>query len=517
MKEIVWVKDAVNMCIANDLSERGTEFRAIGNRYSAFSKEERDTIRNIIKKQFQANDRIYIYSIFMKYMPHAEFAEDMMDTFIESNFNVYIGSMLEYQTYKMYDYVKHLYRKRRDFHRKNVQALDNMLCIDYPYIKPSNRNKKRIVFIVEQLLLLYHAPTKMAMDFMVTLKKMGYEIFVFICPNDNGLPDELWHDVQGSSTSGALKNGIWKISYQGCLFEGYQINMDEAGIKEYRMMLSIIYTWNPMFVFSLGVANPVADLAGRFTTLVAGEVSTTCPVSEGQILLRLDKGEEELEQEFAKVLKQENQVQFFMKEKMPVIIENTTADYTRADAGLPDDRFLAAIVGNRLDTEIKDDFITIMYRMLETIPNLDFVIIGEASKTREKLADSRYENRIHFLGYRVNLMQVYSILDLYVNPDRLGGGFSSAMALTAGIPIVTLPDCDVAYNVGEEFVVKDFGSMAEAVERYAKDKEFYNQKAAAAKRNAEKNTDQKLMEYMETLVDHVVKLIYEEEENNDCI
>ena len=59
--------------------------------------------------------------------------------------------------------------------------------------------------------------------------------------------------------------------------------------------------------------------------------------------------------------------------------------------------------------------------------------------------------------------------------------------------------------------------MAEAVERYANDKEYYNQQAAATERIKEKNTDQRLTEYMETMTDHIVRLIYEEEENNDCI
>ncbi len=517
MRETDWLKDTVRLCNADDLSERSAEFEVLRKQYHGFSEKERNTIRNVIKKVFGINDRIYIYSIVMNYMPHAEFAEDMMDAFIENNFNPYVGSMLEYQTYRIYDYVKYLYKKRRIFHKKNVQGFDDFLSIDYPYIKPADRNKKKIVFVAEHMLSYYHAPSKMAVDFMLALKKIGYEIFVFLCPNDNGLPDGLWHGVQGSNTSEALKNGMWKIKYQGSFFEGYQINMDESGIKEYRMMLSIIYAWNPMFVFALGVSNPVIDLAGKFTTLVAGEVSTACPVSEGKILLRLDRGEEELEQEYAKVLKEENQTQIFMEEKMPVVIQNSTSDYTRADAGLPEDRFLAAIVGNRLDQELKDDFVEVMYSMLEKIPNLDFVIIGEVSKAREKLADCRYENRIHFLGFREDLMQVYRILDLYINPERHGGGFSSAMALNAGIPVVTLPDCDVAYNAGEEFIVKDYGSMTEAVEKYANDKEFYNQKTAAANRNAEKNTDQKLMEYMETLVDHVVRLIYEEEEKNDCI
>lgn len=517
MREADWVKDTVSMCISDDLLERGAEFEELGKQYCGFSKEERNLIRNIIKKQFEINDRIYVYSIFMNYMPHTEFAEDMIDTFIESNFNPYIGSMLEYQTYRMYDYVKYLYRKRKVFHRKNVQGFDNILSIDYPYIKPANRNKKRIVFVAEHILSVYHAPSKMAMDFMGALKKIGYEIFVFLCPSDNGLPDELWHDVRGSSKSEALKNGMWKINYQGSLFEGYQINMDRAGIKEYRMMLSFIYAWNPMFVFALGVANPVIDLAGKFTTLVAGEVSTSCPVSEGKILLRLDREEEELEQEYARALKEENQTQLFMEEKMPVVIQNSTADYTRAEAGLPEDRFLAAIVGNRLDREISDEFISVMYSMLEKIPNLDFVIIGDVSKAREKLADGGYENRIHFWGFCRDLMKVYSILDLYINPERHGGGFSSAMALNAGMPVVTLPDCDVAFNAGEEFIVKDYCSMAEAVERYANDKEYYNQQAAATERIKEKNTDQRLTEYMETLTDHIVRLIYEEEENNDCI
>ncbi len=517
MRETDWLKDTVRLCNADDLSERSAEFEVLRKQYHGFSEKERNTIRNVIKKVFGINDRIYIYSIVMNYMPHAEFAEDMMDAFIENNFNPYVGSMLEYQTYRIYDYVKYLYKKRRIFHKKNVQGFDDFLSIDYPYIKPADRNKKKIVFVAEHMLSYYHAPSKMAVDFMLALKKIGYEIFVFLCPNDNGLPDGLWYGVQGSNTSEALKNGMWKIKYQGSFFEGYQINMDESGIKEYRMMLSIIYAWNPMFVFALGVSNPIIDLAGKFTTLVAGEVSTACPVSEGKILLRLDRGEEELEQEYAKVLKEENQTQIFMEEKMPVVIQNSTSDYTRADAGLPEDRFLAAIVGNRLDQELKDDFVEVMYSMLEKIPNLDFVIIGEVSKAREKLADCRYENRIHFLGFREDLMQVYRILDLYINPERHGGGFSSAMALNAGIPVVTLPDCDVAYNAGEEFIVKDYGSMTEAVEKYANDKEFYNQKTAAANRNAEKNTDQKLMEYMETLVDHVVRLIYEEEEKNDCI
>lgn len=517
MRETDWVKNTLSMCIADDLSEKGAEFEELGKQYRAFSERERNTIRNVIKQQFETNDRIYLYSIFMNYMPNAEFAEDMLDAFLEGSFDPYVGSMLEYQTYRFYNYLKNCYKKRRAFHRKIVQEFERIFQIDYPYIKPSERNKKRIVFVAEHILSLYHAPTKMIMDFMLALKRLGYEILVFLCPNDNGLPDELWHGYKSSAPCVVLKKRPWKIAYGGCIFEGYQISMDNIGIKEYRMMLTLMYAWNPMFVFALGVSNPVVDLAGKFTTVVAGEVSTVCPLSDAEVLFRLDRGEEEIEQECARVLKEENQTQFFMNEKFPVIMEESKESYTRAEAGLPDDRFLAAIVGNRLDKEIGDEFVLVMYRLLERVPNLDFVIIGDVLEVREKLADSRYKNRIYFLGYCRDLMKVYSILDLYLNPKRVGGGFSGAMALTAGIPVVTLPDCDVAYHAGEEFIVKDYSSMAEAVERYANDKEYYSRQAAFAKHYKDTNTGQKLIEYTQILIDNVLRIIYEKEEKNDCI
>ena len=82
MRETDWLKDTVRLCKAEDLSERSAEFEVLRKQYRGFSEKERNTIRNVIKKVFGINDRIYIYSIVMNYMPHVEFAEDMMDAFL---------------------------------------------------------------------------------------------------------------------------------------------------------------------------------------------------------------------------------------------------------------------------------------------------------------------------------------------------------------------------------------------------------------------------------------------------
>ena len=54
------------------------------------------------------------------------------------------------------------------------------------------------------------------------------------------------------------------------------------------------------------------------------------------------------------------------------------------------------------------------------------------------------------------------------------------MALMAGLPVVTLPACDVAYNVGDEFTVMTEEEIVDAVVRYASDDVFYGQKKRIA-------------------------------------
>ena len=102
-------------------------------------------------------------------------------------------------------------------------------------------------------------------------------------------------------------------------------------------------------------------------------------------------------------------------------------------------------------------------------------------------------------------MGVYGILDLYINPKRSGGGFSGAMALAAGVPVITLPDCDVAYNVGEEFTVDGYPSMVDTVCRYIEDSEFYAEKQKTAEKIAEQNSDDKMIAYVKKTIDGIMQ------------
>lgn len=515
MDETEWIKQAVRACIADQLPEddKIKLFKELGHQYTLFTAEGKGLIAKTIKEQFAGNDSIYLYSVFLRYMGNKDFAKQVLDLMLEGAFDVYTGTMLEVQVFRYMQNFKWYYSNIRNLHRKNIDAFQQILQIEDTYIKPENRNRKRIVLVTEHILSSAHAPTKIVSTIASILQKLGYEILLFLCPCDDVLPEDLWFQVYRMNSLPMLVKMPMRMYYKDQEIMGYQINMYQRNMKEYHMMLSIIRAWNPMFVFDLGTINPVVDLVNRFTTLVVLEMSILCPVSEGDILVRLGREEEALEQEYAAALL-EHQTQIFMEENLPVLVNEACETCPRAELGLPEERFLIAIVGNRLDLDIDDAFITIMGTILERLPNADFVMIGEVSGLESKLAEGIYKERVYFLGYLDNLMEAYGSLDLYLNPVRYGGGFSSAMALIAGLPVVTLPNCDVAYNVGDEFVVPDVDEMIQIVERYATNQVFYQEKKTLARSYQEINTDAKMEAYVKKLLDEVYRLIDSREEND---
>lgn len=89
-----------------------------------------------------------------------------------------------------------------------------------------------------------------------------------------------------------------------------------------------------------------------------------------------------------------------------------------------------------------------------------------------------------FIGYCDDMLALMEICDLYVNPKRLGGGFSIIEAFEKGVPGVYLRTGDVYTAGGEEFSVKDFDEMTQMIEKYKNDREFYRLMSDKARKRA---------------------------------
>ena len=495
-----WLKKALEICVSilafSEPDNMQIDWKTLENEYQVFDLSERHEIHRLFREQLAAAEGVYVVSCLINYTKIQDFWDDLVWYLLRDDFDCFTSSMLEIQL-GIYNSVS--YAEMCKIHRKNVKCIAREVGINFPWIEQGKRNSKRIVIITEQLLLgTRHAPTKVVLDFARLLQKnLGYEVRLFICPSNRVLAHEVW--IKTFGYHGETERKYIQISDRGEEIDAWCFPMAGCSTQDYAEMLSLIYEWKPLFVLNMGVNNPVADLPRMFTTLVAMGMTIECPVSEADILIRYIHKEPQYENEYMKALKP-YQKQIFMEEKLPAIIQKAEKQYTRLELGLPQEKFLVAVVGNRLDIEIDQEFVQVMRQILLAHSEVMFVIIGLVEKLPEYLNDKIFQNRVYYLGYCRDLIGTYSVLNLYLNPRRIGGGWSSAIALAAGIPVLTLPECDVAYNVGEDFIVNNYKELLNEMACYVSDSKFYETKRKKALLVAESFGEEKMVAYITKLV-----------------
>lgn len=504
-QQIEWVKLVLRLCCTDEIEESKKKelFTGLNDIYQGFSNEEKNQVEEILLSQLQETDAIYVYSQINFYIQNKSIQKSLFKAILREDFNCFQGSMVELQTQR---YIENFYKEHRILRHANIKKWEERLGDTHTFIPVNQRNRKRIVIVTEQLLHILHAPTQVTLNFSYILQeKLGYEIMIFVCPSNAQISQDYWYKPISMVSPEIYCYLHMKREYREAIFEGYQIDMTPTCAREYSMMLQLIHEWNPICVLSIGTANPIVDLISHFTTLAFLGLGLNCPVSEAQILVRLGKMDEATEKEYLKDLNPDQQ-QLFLEEQIPVLTEKSEQQLNRKDYGLPESSFLIALVGNRLDVEIDIAFIKIMKIILDKLDSTAFVVIGKVSKLQNFFETEKYKNRIFYLGYCDDLMATYGMLNLYLNPNRSGGGFSSAMALTAGIPVVTLPNCDVSYNVGESFTVSDTETMIEEICRYVEDNEFYHNRQKYALECSKKNSIEKLEAYVSNVMENILKL-----------
>lgn len=468
-KAIEWIRNSIDTCVnffAYEQAYAQNLFAELEGQYSVFSYIEKQEVIKILKSQFVIEDLIYVLSFFVKYMDRIEFEDMLLDCLDNSDFDCYTSSMMELQLYVDVD--EH-YEKKRAIHSKNVEKLAEELGVDYPYLIKDKRNKNRIVIITEQILNDKHAPTKSVLDFAVALKKLGYELTIFVCPSDMQLPEGTWHNAICMNSVAEVRNDYFALDYRDITLDLYQINMNEEGINQYKKMMDYIYEYNPLFVYSMGLMNPVGDVVNKFTTLVSKKYTLGLPLSQADVLVEIEGNNERADVEYDCC---NNQI-IIPENKSVTYFEGSRKVVTREMFGLPKEEFLIAVVGNRLDEELDETFSNLLRRIISVRDDVCVVIIGQITTSKKLFEAAEFVGHIYYIDYCSDLMSLYKVVDLYINPKRYGGGYSALMALVSQVPVITLPNCDVAFNAGEKFVVESYEEMYERAKMCMIDSDYY--------------------------------------------
>lgn len=328
----------------------------------------------------------------------------------------------------------------------------------------AERNRKRVVVLSGVFLGERHAPSHSALERCVMLREQMESDVYLVAGKEGAMSKDMipyYKRVNLNIIPEYEGAHIW--SYQGHEFKFYQVaeaTNEEAGLQK---IIDIITEINPYYVVYVGTESYVADIVNEFCPVVA--ISVTFSKLRNYHTAFSMVGRKVTEEERTTYPCEILEVPFSFE------LREKERDYTREELAIPQDEFVLAIVGLRLDHDVTDEFLA----CIEQIEGAFCLFIGCFDSYEEKMKKyPRIRAHSKCTGMITDVIGVLECADLYVNPKRLGGGFSVIEGFHAGIPAVTIHYGDVAAAAGVDFCVEDYEEMKEVICRYQTDKEFYN-------------------------------------------
>lgn len=346
-------------------------------------------------------------------------------------------------------------------------------------IPKEERDRNRILVFTTQMLGERHAPTHSTLERCYSLiRGLGKEVLLI---NTKEVLTMLGNvPFYGGSEAFCTPeySEATQFVYKNCPIEFFQPEAEMPDEIVLETILGMVREWKPWLVLGMGDYSITADLCSNIVPEAALSFGfSTLPSTQGQMSIlgrRLKDGE--LERLVAGGYRQDQ----IIESTFTFELHEQTKTLSREELMLPSDKFLLITIGNRLEGDVSDEFIEQMLKTKEWGTHL--VLVGNMKNYELKCEEHPGLKEFStFLGYQTDVLAVAECCDLYVNPKRLGGGFSIAECFQVGKPGVTIDYGDVAAAAGPDFLVKDYAEMLEVIKRYTEDKEFYQMQVTKGK------------------------------------
>ena len=433
--------------------------------------------------------RLAIYSILMALDKSADYT------------NIYLSEILKSDEidaenmYFVYHQFKRMFFTRQAVMDKQSETLLNELydrCYnDFLYqleknivkIPSQERNKDTIMVMAVQFLDNKHAPTKTVIERIKILRMLGKRVVFVntaeICLMNGYLPVYM---IDGASYFEKYDT-FNEIEISGELVPFVQVPKRLSLPDKIQMIADVVNKIKPYYILSVGNGSLLADLCGNIVPCASmAVVFSSIPKTKNKMKILGRKLKEEEKELYIDDDIIESRFTFELKPQKE--------SYSRKDKGLPESSFMLVVVGTRLQFDITDAF---MYMLSDVCSKGCYVVFAGIMDNYNSLMEKYpvVSANSSFTGYCDDILALMEICDLYVNPDRTGGGFSIIEAFSKGKPGVYLKKGDVYTAGGEDFAVGNFDEMAKQILKYKDDKDYYNYMAGLAKERAKLMTSSK--------------------------
>lgn len=340
------------------------------------------------------------------------------------------------------------------------------------------RNKNLVMILTVQFLEEGHAPTNSIIERVKAYKALGKNVVIIntaeICLMNGYVPIyniDIGNVLTEYDDISEISVGQYKTAF-------LQIPRELPIPYKMQVLAHMINKVKPYYILAVGTGSILADLCGNIVPSASmAIVFSTLPSTKNKLkILGRKLTEKELED-------YKDKDYDIIESRFTFELKPQKSIFSRKELGISEDKFVLVVVGTRLQFDITDQFMEMLQKVCTEGCYVIFAGIMDNHSELMKKYPIVAENSL-FKGYCEDMLALMEICDLYVNPDRYGGGFSVIEAFSKGVPGIYLKKGDVYTAGGEEFAVDNLDIMAEQILKYKDNKEYYNMMAGLAKERA---------------------------------
>ena len=317
---------------------------------------------------------------------------------------------------------------------------------------------KKVAIIMPSINGYPHAPTAMALDQARVLIDQEIQVALFTC-HDTFIPDMQHFFGAGEKILRDIFNFVDWGSH--CLpgITLYQGSEQFSVMRRWIDMLTHIKHFDPDLVMSIGFYSPLIASVYESRPTLALNVHSVAPLDKVDVWLCASaedagKTHKQWGEDLSSGIGWHHPYRIKRKQNMSKL--------SRQDLALSLSSVVLISIGFRLEDEISGAWALNMNQVLKSYPHIIWLLVGGAGKIPVALSQTP-TSQVKAMATQTDIAALFQCCDIYVNPPRIGGGFSVAEAMAEGLPVVTYNDSDGGVKVGDVAASSDEEYFAKLV------------------------------------------------------
>jgi len=430
------------------------------------------------------NYKLVLKSIIMMLSKDAYYTNAYLEEVVNNNCSTTENMYFIYHQFK-----RMLFTRQAGFDKQAIETMNGLYDKSYinfadelkeylVKIPLEERDRNLVMVMTVQFLGVNHAPSRSVLERVTALRILGKKVIVIntaeICLMNGYIP--IYNVMLANYIDDYEKLNVMKIGEDKVPFLQIPYNLPVP--YKMQVLAHMINKTKPYYILSIGTGSVLADLAGNIVPCASmAVIFSTLPYTKNKMKV-LGRKLNEKEAEYYK--DKDNDI---IESRFTFEVKPQKSVFSRKEKKLPENQFILIVVGARLHHDITDGFMEV----LQEVCKKGCYVVFAGEMENYNILMEKYPvvaQNSTFTGYCDDMLALMEICDLYVNPDRSGGGFSVIEAFTKGKPGVYLNKGDVYTAGGEIFAVKDFEEMVRQILKYKDNKDYYNMMAGVARERA---------------------------------